>query len=195
MFYTVYMITNKLNGMKYIGKHKTDNLNDGYMGSGFRIKRAIAKYGIENFSKEFLFIFNSESEMELKEQELVDEDWVKRSDSYNIATGGQGGDILRRKNRKFEEIYGEAKADEIRAKVSNTIQSKPAQEKERIKFEQGKHLRGKSYEEAYGEEKAKALKEVRSKQHKGKVVSEETRRKLSANWERKRLAKLNTPQH
>jgi hypothetical protein len=31
MFYTIYKITNNVNGKVYIGKHQTKDINDGYM--------------------------------------------------------------------------------------------------------------------------------------------------------------------
>ena len=87
MFYTIYKITNKINGKFYIGKHQTKNLNDGYMGSGKLIRNAIQKYGKENFSKEILHVFDSEEEMNAKEKELV----VVSEMSYNLCDGGNGG--------------------------------------------------------------------------------------------------------
>ena len=87
MFYTIYKITNIINNKFYIGKHQTKNLNDGYMGSGKLIKAAIKKYGIQNFTKEILFIFDNELDMNLKEKELV----VLSEESYNICEGGKGG--------------------------------------------------------------------------------------------------------
>jgi len=91
MFYTIYQITNLIDGKIYIGKHKTKNLNDQYMGSGKHIKRAIAKHGIESFKKEILFQFDNEVDMNSKEVELVTEEFCLRSDTYNLAIGGQGG--------------------------------------------------------------------------------------------------------
>ena len=87
MFYTIYKITNKINNKYYIGMHQTSNLDDGYMGSGKLIKRAIQKYSIENFTKEILHVFDNKEDMKNKEKELV----VINEMSYNLCDGGHGG--------------------------------------------------------------------------------------------------------
>lgn len=91
MFYTIYKTTNLINGKEYVGKHETKDLNDGYMGSGKNLNRAIKKYGVENFSKEILFKLASREEMNAKEAELVTEEYCLREDTYNICPGGHGG--------------------------------------------------------------------------------------------------------
>lgn len=92
MKYYVYKITNLVNGKIYIGrrKHLTPN-NDSYMGSGTQIKRAIAKYGIENFTKEILSVFETEKESAELEASLVTKDFCLREDTYNMHEGGYGG--------------------------------------------------------------------------------------------------------
>lgn len=91
MYYTIYKITNSINNKIYIGKHQTNNLDDGYMGSGKHLRRAISKHGPDKFQKEILFVFETESEMNEKEREIVTEEFVQRKDTYNICVGGQGG--------------------------------------------------------------------------------------------------------
>ena len=91
MFYTIYQITNLIDGKIYIGKHQTKDLTDDYMGSGKQLKRAQAKHGIENFKKEILFQFDNEAEMNAKEAELVTEEFCLREDTYNLCPGGRGG--------------------------------------------------------------------------------------------------------
>lgn len=91
MYYTVYRVTNKVNGKIYVGVHKTNNLDDGYMGSGKYLRRAQEKQGLENFEKEILFVFDNPEEMYAKEAEIVNEDFLSEENTYNLTLGGHGG--------------------------------------------------------------------------------------------------------
>jgi hypothetical protein len=91
MLYTIYQVTHKESGKCYIGKHQTRDPNDGYMGSGQLIRRAVKKHGVEAFRKEVLHVFETESEMNAKEAELITEEFCARDDTYNLCPGGQGG--------------------------------------------------------------------------------------------------------
>lgn len=86
--YIVYQITNKINDNIYIGVHITENIKDKYFGSGSNIKKAIKEFGKENFEKIILHNFDNKEEMLEKERELVNEEFIKRGDTYNIVLGG-----------------------------------------------------------------------------------------------------------
>lgn len=86
----IYEIKNKINGKSYIGQHSSNELGS-YWGSGKLIKRAIEKYGLDNFER---FILDScSTKEELNEREKY---WIKEKDSinsgYNLTEGGTGGD-------------------------------------------------------------------------------------------------------
>ncbi len=88
-FHYFYKITNLINNKYYYGVHSTDNLNDGYMGSGKRIAIAIKKYGVENFKKEILKYFDSRIDMFEYEHSIVNENILKDPLCYNLAIGGK----------------------------------------------------------------------------------------------------------
>ena len=90
MYYLIYQTTNSINQQFYIGMHRTNDMNDEYIGSGIALRQAVKKYGKSNFVKEILHILDSEEEMIAKEIELVTEEFILRTDTYNLVKGGFG---------------------------------------------------------------------------------------------------------
>lgn len=89
MYGYIYKTTNLVNDKIYIGQHKSSQFTIEYLGSGDLVKRAIKKYGKENFQVELL--------EEVETKELMDEReiyWIKFYDAknidigYNISDGG-----------------------------------------------------------------------------------------------------------
>ena len=85
--YYVYKTINKVNNKYYIGVHQSDDMeNDPYLGSGTILKKAIKKYGRENFYRIILHQTDSKEEAYSIEKSLV----VINENSYNVNTGGEG---------------------------------------------------------------------------------------------------------
>ena len=89
-YHYFYKITNNINNHFYYGVHNTDDLEDGYMGSGTRLHYAYKKYGIENFTKEILKYFDTSEEAFEYEFNTVNEELVRDPNCYNIKCGGSG---------------------------------------------------------------------------------------------------------
>ena len=104
IYWIVYQTTNLVNNKIYIGVHKTKDpyTFDGYLGNGIYITQpntyiygktafecAVKKYGIKNFKRTVLCIFDNEEEAYIEEARLVDEKFLKRPDVYNMILGGK----------------------------------------------------------------------------------------------------------
>ena len=90
-YHYIYKTTNLKNGRFYVGMHSTDNLNDGYLGSGTRLRRSICRNGKENFKIEYLEFFSNRFDLVNREKELVNENLLKDKKCMNLKLGGLGG--------------------------------------------------------------------------------------------------------
>ena len=105
----IYKTTNLINNMIYVGQ--TSKRNNSYLGSGKYLKRAIKKYGEENFTIEILEECKNKEDLNQREKY-----WIQELDStnvkigYNIADGGQGGwlgDLVNENRKKSLKKYFE----------------------------------------------------------------------------------------
>ncbi|QIG68019.1 Seg-like homing endonuclease protein [Rhizobium phage RHph_Y68] len=86
----VFLTTNSINGMKYIGKRHGNPLHDTrYIGSGKFLKEDIAKYGRENFKRETLDV----TSVSAKDLVNLERWWIAQSGAveskwfYNVSPG------------------------------------------------------------------------------------------------------------
>jgi hypothetical protein len=89
MYYIIYVTTNTVNDMYYVGMHKTKNLADGYLGSGKNLLKAVEKFGKDKFIVEILDYAENYSDLKMLEAKYVTEEVLKDPMNYNMVLGGQ----------------------------------------------------------------------------------------------------------
>jgi group I intron endonuclease len=98
----IYITTNMINGKKYVGQRKMDKNSKwkSYLGSGEALKKAINKYGKENFHREIIDIAFDKNELNILEKYYtILFDTVNDDNWYNMCYGG-GTYILTEEQRK-----------------------------------------------------------------------------------------------
>jgi hypothetical protein len=88
LYHFVYKTTCIVNNKFYYGVHSTDNLNDGYLGSGSLLRNAIKKYGESNFKREIIALFDTREEALYIESTIINEETLKDINCYNLCIGG-----------------------------------------------------------------------------------------------------------
>lgn len=209
----VYITHHKSLDKYYIGKKSFDNHYTwvNYLGSGKWLKRAIGKYGKEDFQRHIVALTKSEEESCIIEQELVNKyDATNNEKFYNIHEGGSGGHTIKGYSEEEREAY--------RKKMRESLLNKIVNDKDYLKrvsvgvrkaqnYEYRKRLSA-SQRKRYGSEEARKVigeaskrvwenstEEQRHNRTKGMIEymkSEEAKKKQSEKWSGKNNPKYGT---
>ena len=95
MFGYIYITTNTINNKQYIGKHVSSFFDPSYQGSGSLLRKAINKYGKDNFVTELVEQCETLEELNDAETRIIEKyDAVRSNAFYNLLPGGDGGDTV-----------------------------------------------------------------------------------------------------
>lgn len=91
----IYKTTCLVTGKFYVGMHSTDNIDDGYLGSGKILNYSRKKHGDQNHKKEIIEMLPTREALKLREKEIVNEKLLADPLNMNLKYGGEGGGRFR----------------------------------------------------------------------------------------------------
>ena len=198
----IYKVTNTINGKIYIGQHQ-GTFVDTYKGSGTYIRRAIRKYGWDNFKVEPIeFIYTNIDDLNTAEIHYINlYNSMDKSIGYNLNGGGKGMlhyypsestiQKLRLAQLGNQNFKGKHHTEEHKNYMSNLMKNREFSSNTRARM--SKSAKGRSMKKATeasalarrGKPLSESTKKKLSESMKGRIVSQVTRDKL-------RQAKLGT---
>jgi len=113
-FHFIYKTTNVLTNRYYFGMHSTNNLEDGYMGAGRRLKHSINKYGKLNHKLEIIEFLPDRISLIKREQEIVNLNEIAKDECINLMIGGCGGFISEEQQKHRSVCGGKAFAEKLK---------------------------------------------------------------------------------
>ena len=123
-YHYIYKTTCTVTGKFYIGMHSTDNLEDGYLGSGKILGYSRHKYGDENHVREILEMLPSREALKAREKEIVNEQLLSDPLNINLKYGGDGGGRLW--NEEHAKVFHQAGWNAMQAVVDKSKRSRNA---------------------------------------------------------------------
>jgi hypothetical protein len=161
LYKTTCLVTDRY----YIGMHSTNNLDDGYTGSGRRLRRSIRKHGEENHKVEILEFYNTRELLIEAEIEAITPEMITDKDCMNLMGGGTGGFISDEHQKKRAIAGNKALNEKLTNKEFRDEFSKKVSEGLKKSYENGRE--GKNYFSWKGKTRSEEVKIKMSESSKG----------------------------
>ena len=126
-YHYIYKTTCSVTNRYYIGMHSTDNLEDGYLGSGKRLWNSINYHGRENHTIEILEFCENRKKLKERESEIVNEELLNEELCMNLTVGGngfnskEGRKAIQKLHDKIETI--DVRIEQIQIKAEQHLKS------------------------------------------------------------------------
>lgn len=118
----IYKITctaGSFKGKFYFGQHTTNNLNDGYKGSGVKIIKYLKKHP-NDYIKEIIAFYNTQEELNQAEYDII-LPWLNNKMCLNLKEGGGNNKLSNESKKKISKNRkGIPTSKETRKKMSNS---------------------------------------------------------------------------
>lgn len=187
MYYFIYKTTNQITQEYYIGKHCTENLNDGYIGTGMTILKKIKQFGKKHFYRNIIEFCNSYEELNEAEKKYITLRELSDPLCMNNQTGGDDGFI--QSPETIEKIRikntGKPKSAETRKKMSKALNGRKLSEEHKNSLRLAKLYISEEVE-MQRRKKISEARKGKTSNRKGVTLSDETKAKLKKAWERRK---------
>jgi hypothetical protein len=114
----LYKTTCIVNNRYYIGMHSTNNLNDGYLGSGRRLTASVRKHGVNNHEKKILQFLETRELLIEAEIKAITPEMLTDVNCMNLMCGGSGG-FISEEQQRYRSMCAGLKFSEIRKNNPN----------------------------------------------------------------------------
>ena len=124
----IYKITctaGSFKGKFYFGQHTTDNLDDGYKGSGRKIKDYFKKHP-NDYIKEIISFYDTQEELNQAEYDII-LPWLNNETCLNLKEGGGNNKLSNETKKKISASHkGILNSLETKNKMSKSLKGKKA---------------------------------------------------------------------
>jgi hypothetical protein len=104
--------------------HSTDNLYDGYFGSGKRLWNSINYHGKDNHIKEILECLPTRKTLKEREKEIVNKELLGEDLCMNLCVGGEGGRGFTKEEQKINAKKSKQKQKILRETNPEWVKNK-----------------------------------------------------------------------